>query len=66
MTHFAESTIEQAALDWFTSLGYTCAFGLDLAFDGATPQRLNYQEVVVAGRLRRKVRVKDLSYEHLA
>jgi type I restriction enzyme, R subunit len=51
MTPFAESTIEQAALDWLASLGYTCAFGPDLAFDGATPERPDYQAVVLSGRL---------------
>jgi hypothetical protein len=34
MIPFAESTIEQAAIDWLKSLGYTYAFGPDLAFDG--------------------------------
>jgi len=48
---FTESTIEQAALDWFEGLHYQVAFGPDLAFDGSTPERENYQDVVLASRL---------------
>jgi len=39
---FTESIIEQAALDWLASLGYACAFGPDLAFDGPAPERPDY------------------------
>jgi hypothetical protein len=31
MTHFTESAIEQACLDWFKALGYTLLFGGDIA-----------------------------------
>ncbi len=48
---FTESTIEYAALDWLKSLGYACAFGPDLACDGPAPERENYQDAVLAGRL---------------
>jgi hypothetical protein len=48
---FTESTIEQAALDWLDSLKYQLAFGPDLAFDGSAPERQNYQDVVLVGRL---------------
>ena len=34
MTHFTESIIEQAALDWFEDLGYTIVFGGDIAPEG--------------------------------
>ena len=34
MIPFAESTIEQAAIDWLKSLGYDYAFGSEIAFDG--------------------------------
>ena len=37
MMHFAESTIEQATVDWLKELGY--AFGPDIAFDGAAAFR---------------------------
>jgi hypothetical protein len=39
--------IEQATLDWFTSLGYTCAFSLNIACDGFRPERASYSEVVL-------------------
>ncbi len=37
MTHFTESVIEQAALDWFKDLGYTIVFGNDIAPEEAMP-----------------------------
>ena len=49
---FAESTIEQAAIDWLQDLGYDYAFGPDLAFDGSTPERENYEDVILSDRLR--------------
>ncbi|NWG08504.1 MAG: type I restriction endonuclease subunit R [Chloroflexi bacterium] len=52
MTHFTESTIEQAALDWLRDLGYTYAFGPDLAPDGPAPERGDYAEPLLLGRLR--------------
>ena len=51
MTAFTEFIIEQAALDWFADLEYPVAFGPDLAFDGAQPEREDYQQVILAGRL---------------
>ena len=51
-----ESIIEQAALDWLDSLKYQVAFGPDLAFDGLKPERENYQEVVLAGRVQEALR----------
>lgn len=43
---FTESTIEQATLNWLTSLGYSYAFGPDLAFDGTHPERENSVETL--------------------
>jgi type I restriction enzyme, R subunit len=48
---FTESTIEQAAIDWLTDLGYTYAFGPEIAFDGEAPERGDYQETLLLGRL---------------
>ena len=31
MTHFTESTIEEAALEWIKDMGYTIVFGNDIA-----------------------------------
>ena len=51
MPIFTESIIEQATLDWLADLKYQIAFGPDLAFDGNTPERQNYQNVILSGRL---------------
>jgi len=51
MTHFTESTIEQAALDWLKDLGYTFAFGPEIAFDGEAPERSDYHETLLLRRL---------------
>jgi len=47
-----ESVVEQAALAWFESLGYTVKAGPDIAPDGSTPERKSYAEVVLHDRLR--------------
>jgi len=49
---FAESHVEEAALAWLKELGYATASGPDIGPDGATPERANYHEVVLRGRLR--------------
>jgi type I restriction enzyme R subunit len=55
MSTFTESTIEQAALDWLQSQGYTYTFGPDLAFDGIKPERENYQDVILTARLQEAI-----------
>ena len=49
---FTESDVEDAALEWLASLGYTVLHGPDIAPDGSTPERISYGEVVLTGRLR--------------
>src|SRR5690606_18628046 len=51
---FAESTVEQATLEWLEALGYTLLHGPDVALaerlgPGGEP---NYREAVLEGRLR--------------
>lgn len=48
---FSESVIEQAALAWLENIGYSVAFGLDIASDGSSPERDNYGQVVLLERL---------------
>jgi type I restriction enzyme R subunit len=48
---FTESTIEQASIDWFKELGYIYAFGPEIAFDGERPERSDYHETLLLGRL---------------
>ena len=52
MTAFNEATIEDAALDYLRELGYTTAFGPNLAPDGSQPERVSFEQVYLYGRLR--------------
>jgi len=55
MAHLTESDIERMALDELQALGWQVAFGPDIAFDGASPEReaaANYGDVVLVRRLR--------------
>ena len=47
-----EGVVEQAALDWFRSLGYATLTGAVLAPGGTAPERTSYDQVVLTGRLR--------------
>ncbi len=58
---FAESTIEEASIDWLQELGYAYAFGPDLAFDGLAPERENYENVILFERLHEAVARLNLS-----
>jgi type I restriction enzyme R subunit len=49
---FTESTIEQATIDWLKELGYDYAFGPEIAFDGESPERADYQEPLLLERVR--------------
>lgn len=55
MIHFAKSTIEQAAIDWLKELGYSYAFGPEIAFDGEHPERGDYQETLLLGRFQEAI-----------
>ena len=47
-----EDQLEQEALCWLQELGYTRVYGPEIAHDGSSPERSNYREVVLVGRLR--------------
>ncbi len=49
---FTESDVEAAALAWLEAIGWTTAHGPDLAPGGTVPERADYAEVVLPGRLR--------------
>ena len=55
MNHIAESHVEEAALAWFSELGYGTANGLDIGPDGSSPERESYGDVVLADRLSRAI-----------
>ncbi len=47
-----ESDIEEAALEWFAELGYTVLHGPDIAPNTPDAERSDYNEVILARRLR--------------
>src|SRR3990167_2540880 len=47
-----EDQLEQETLTWLADVGYTHAFGPDIAQDGPTPERASYGQVLLTGRLR--------------
>ncbi len=50
-----EDQLEQEALTWLTDIGYTHLYGPDIAPDGDTPERKDYQEVVLIEHLRKAI-----------
>lgn len=51
-TSYAESDLEQAAIEWFEELNYSWAYGPDISQEGEYPERYNYQDVILKERLR--------------
>lgn len=51
-----ESALEQFAITWFQDTGWESRYGPDIAPDGETPERADYRQVVLAGRLREALR----------
>jgi type I restriction enzyme R subunit len=47
-----EDVVEQAALDYFRQLGYKTIWGPGIAPDGDAPERADYSQVLLRGRLR--------------
>lgn len=47
-----EAQVEMSLVGMFQGLGYDYAFGPDIACDGPRPERSNYADVVLDGRLR--------------
>jgi type I restriction enzyme R subunit len=54
MTAFTESVVEETALSWLKTLGYTILHCPDIAVGGPGAERSDpqYRDVVLAGRLR--------------
>lgn len=50
--HIVESDIENAALSWFSELGYSVVSGPDIAPGEPAAERTDYGQVVLDGRLR--------------
>ena len=51
-----ESTVEDAALEWFGELGYAIGHGPQLAPGEPAAERDSFGEVVLVGRLREAIR----------
>ncbi|MCM3799509.1 type I restriction endonuclease subunit R [Caldibacillus thermoamylovorans] len=55
MTHFenfTEDSLEKAVIETLQEMDYEYAFGPDLSVGGPRPERKDYREVILAGRLR--------------
>ncbi len=50
-----EDQLEHETLAWLQDLGYAVRSGFDIAPDGPMPQRANYREVLLLGRLREAI-----------
>lgn len=46
-----EDNLEQLCLDWFREVGYEVANGYDIAHDGDVPEREDYKQILLTGRL---------------
>ena len=46
-----EDALEQLAITWFQDTGWDYRHGPDIAPDGETPERLDYRQVLLTGRL---------------
>ncbi len=51
-----EDHLEQLALTWFQDAGWEYRFGPDIAPDGDTPERADYRQVLLPGRLHEALR----------
>jgi len=50
-----EDQLEQETLGWLAEDGYSHRYGLDIAPDGTAPERSNYSQVLLVGRLREAI-----------
>jgi type I restriction enzyme, R subunit len=52
MALITEDHLEQQCLEWFQELGYTHVFAPQLDSDGTSPERTDFRQVILTGRLR--------------
>ncbi|MEB3259386.1 MAG: type I restriction endonuclease subunit R [Cyanobacteriota bacterium] len=52
MALITEDHLEQQCLAWFQDLGYTHVFAPQLDSDGTSPERTDFRQVILTGRLR--------------
>ncbi|MDX2135272.1 MAG: type I restriction endonuclease subunit R [Saprospiraceae bacterium] len=56
MTRITESAIEQLAIERLEALGYRYVYAPDIAYDGDSPERASYADVLLTGRVRAAIR----------
>ncbi|MXZ83134.1 MAG: type I restriction endonuclease subunit R [Synechococcus sp. SB0666_bin_14] len=56
MALITEEHLERQAIAWFRELGYAHAFAPDLGPDSPSPERTDYRQVILGGRLRAALR----------
>lgn len=52
MAVITEDQLEQVTIGWFKELGYAYVFAPELAPDGSSPERHDFRQVILTGRLR--------------
>jgi len=52
MGKFAESHVEDAALEWLSGLGYEVLHGPNISPEGSAPERASYGDVILFDRFR--------------
>jgi type I restriction enzyme, R subunit len=55
MSKMTESAIEDLAIERLRQMGYSYLHGSVIAFDGEVPERANYADVMLVGRLKASV-----------
>ena len=50
-----EDQLEQETLGWLSDVGYQHLYGPDIAFDGVTPERSDYRQVLLSARLKKAI-----------
>lgn len=56
MSHLTESAIETFAIQVLEHQGYTFIHGPESAPDGVTPERRDYSDILLVGRLKQALR----------
>ena len=51
MAFITEDQLEQVTIGWFKELGYAYAYAPELAPDGSSPERHDFRQVILTGRL---------------
>lgn len=52
LDNFTEDKLEEAAIEIFEEMGYEHAYGPDISVDGEYPERANYKDCILEGRIK--------------